>query len=243
MDRKGWIFIVLALFAVIFIFSSSPIYDPINVHVYADNRTFFGIPNFNDVIFSLLFFILGLMGLWKIGHQNKTLQTSIWMIFFLAIVGLALGSGYYHLAPSDERLFWDRLSISTAFMALLAGVLSERISLTVSKKVAPFLILAGISSVFYWGFTRDIRFYLLVQYFSIVALPLLCVCFPKKGDRYIYGVTIFYIVAKVVESYDAQIFNLTHQFISGLTLKQLAAATGVYFIYRKSVMAYNKAKK
>jgi hypothetical protein len=55
-----------------------------------------------------------------------------------------------------------------------------------------------------------------------------------KGDRYIYGVVIFYILAKVVEVYDVQIFNLTHQVVSGLTLKQLAAAVSVYFVYRKS---------
>jgi hypothetical protein len=234
MDRKGWIFIALGLFAAIFVFSSASIHDPADVHFYADQRLFLGIPNFNNVIATVLFLILGVMGLWKLGHQKKSLQTTIWMIFFSCIVGLALGSGYYHLKPTNERLFWDRLFISTAFMALLAGVLAERISLNVMKKVAPFLILAGMGSVFYWGWTGDIRFYLLMQYFPIIALPLLCLCFPMKGDRYIYGVVIFYILAKVVEVYDVQIFNLTHQVVSGLTLKQLAAAVSVYFVYRKS---------
>jgi hypothetical protein len=241
MDRKGWIFIALALFGVIFVFSSSPAYDGTDVHFYADQRSFLGIPNFFNVISTVLFLILGLMGLWKLGHQRTTYLRTIWMLFFIATIGIALGSGYYHLAPSDERLFWDRLSISTAFMALLAGVLTERISLDRAKNVVPFLILAGMWSVFYWGKTGDLRLYLLMQYFPIVSLPLLCFCFPKKHDKYIYGVVVFYLLAKVVEIYDVQIFNFTHQMISGLALKQLLAAVGVYFVYQKS--CYENLKK
>ncbi|HEY5236730.1 MAG TPA: hypothetical protein VIJ14_11175 [Rhabdochlamydiaceae bacterium] len=234
MDRKGWIFIALALFSVIFVLSCSPIYDGPDVNVYADQRSFLGIPNFFLVAPGVLFLFFGLMGLWKLGHQKKTFLRAVWMIFFLAAIGISLGSSYYHLDPSEQRLFWDRLSISTAFMALLAGVVTERISLNTAKKVAPFLILAGMASIFYWGGSGDVRFYYLIQCFSIIALPLLCLCFPMKGDKYIYGVVIFYILAKVVEVYDGQIFSLTHQMISGLTLKQLGGVVGVYFVYRKS---------
>ncbi len=243
MDRKGWIFIALALFSVIFVLSCSPIYDPSDVNAYADERSFLGIPNFFLVAPDVLFLVFGLMGLWKLGHQRTTFLRSIWTVFFIASIGIGLGSGYYHLDPSDPRLFWDRISISTALMALVAGVISERISLNRAKIIAPLLILAGMGSIFYWAWSGDIRFYLLVQYFSIIALPLLCLCFPMKGDKYIYGAVIFYVLAKLVEIVDGQIFSLTHQMISGLTLKQLLAAGGVYFVYRKSTMAYNGQKK
>jgi len=191
----------------------------------------------------LIFFILGLLGLWKLWAQRSTFVRSIWMVFFIASIGIGLGSGYYHLDPSDQRLFWDRLSVSTAFMALLAGVITERTSLNRAKAITPFLILAGMGSIFYWAWSGDIRFYLLIQCFSIIALPLLCFCFPMKGDKYIYGVVIFYVLAKLVEMVDGQIFSLTHQMISGLTLKELCGAVGVYFVYRKSAMAYNVQKK
>lgn len=234
MDKKGWIFIALALFGVVFFLSVSPIYDPVDVNVYADQRTFFGIPNFFLVAPGVIFFILGLMGLWKLGTQRKTFLRAVWMVFFIASIGIGLGSGYYHLDPSDPRLFWDRISISTAFMALVAGVISERIALNRAKIIAPLLILAGMGSIFYWASSGDVRFYYLVQCFSIIALPLLCFCFPMKGDKYIYGVVIFYVLAKLVEMGDGQIFSLTHQMISGLTLKELCGAVGVYFVYRKS---------
>lgn len=234
MDRKGWIFIALALFGVVFFLSVSPIYDGADVNVYADQRTFLGIPNFFLVAPGLIFFILGLLGLWKLGTERKTFLRAVWMMFFIASIGIGLGSGYYHLDPSDSRLFWDRISISTAFMALLAGVISERIALNRAKIIAPLLILAGMGSIFYWAWSGDVRFYDLIQCFSIIVLPLLCLCFPMKGDKYIYGVVVFYILAKVVEIYDGQIFSLTHQMISGLTLKELGGAVGVYFVYRKN---------
>jgi hypothetical protein len=44
-----------------------------------------------------------------------------------------------------------------------------------------------------------------------------------------------------VEIYDVQTFNFTHQVISGLTLKQLLGAIGVYFVYRKS--CYRNSRK
>lgn len=234
MDRKGWIFIALALFGIVFFLSLSPIYDRPDVNVYADERSFLGIPNFFLVAPGLVFIILGLLGFGKLWSQRSAFLRSVWMVFFIASIGIGLGSGYYHLDPSDQRLFWDRLSISTAFMSLLAGVITERISLSTAKKVAPFLILFGMGSIFYWAWAGDVRFYWLIQYFSIIALPLLCFCFPMKGDKYIYGLVIFYVLAKLVEMVDGQIFSLTHQMISGLTFKQLFGAVGVYFVYRKT---------
>ena len=221
MDRKGWIFIALALFGIVFFLFLSPIYDPIDVNVYADERTFFGIPHFFLVLPGALFVIFGLMGLCKLWTMRKTFLRSIWIVFFIASIGIGLGSSYYHLDPSDPRLFWDRLSISTALMALLAGVVTERISLNRAKTIAPLLILAGMGSIFYWGWAGDLRFYWLIQYFAIIALPLLCFCFPMKGDKYVYGLVIFYVLAKLVEMGDGQIFSLSHQMISGLTLMQL----------------------
>jgi len=41
----------------------------------------------------------------------------------------------------------------------------------------------------------------------------------------------FYVLAKILEWSDRQIFNLGH-LISGHTLKHLAAALGIYWIFR-----------
>ena len=45
-----------------------------------------------------------------------------------AIALVAIGSGWYHHAPSNATLVWDRLPMTVAFMALFAAVLMDRVS-------------------------------------------------------------------------------------------------------------------
>ena len=44
---------------------------------------------------------------------------------FSALILTAWGSAYYHLAPDNARLVWDRFPIMIVFMALLAAVITE----------------------------------------------------------------------------------------------------------------------
>ena len=63
-------------------------------------------------------------------------------------VGLTtLGSSYYHLAPDNARLVWDRLPMSVGFMGLLTALLAERISLPVSRWLFGPLLVVGAASV------------------------------------------------------------------------------------------------
>jgi hypothetical protein len=41
----------------------------------------------------------------------------------------AVGSGYYHLAPDNESLFWDRLPMTIAFMGLVSSQIVDRINI------------------------------------------------------------------------------------------------------------------
>ena len=88
MDKKGWIFIALALAAMIFVFSLPPLHDSPSITIYADQRSFWGIPNFNDVISNIPFIILGFMGLARI---HRGLEQGLWILFFGAVVGVGLG--------------------------------------------------------------------------------------------------------------------------------------------------------
>lgn len=87
-------------------------------HLFADNRTVLGVPNFWNVSSNLPFAIAGILGLWKLrGALDRVLFTGVLLTFF--------GSAYYHLAPSDARLVWDRLPMTLVFMPLLASVVSR----------------------------------------------------------------------------------------------------------------------
>ena len=51
-------------------------------------------------------------------------------LFFAGVALTGLGSAYYHWAPDTPRLFWDRLPMTVGFMALLAAIVAERVSVT-----------------------------------------------------------------------------------------------------------------
>ena len=102
-------------------------------HLFADSRMLLGIPNFNDVVSNLGFALVGILGLLALtGPRRQTVfaepvDARPYLVFFLGIALLSLGSAYYHLAPSNDRLFWDRLPMSVAFMAITAAVVADRI--------------------------------------------------------------------------------------------------------------------
>jgi hypothetical protein len=73
----------------------------------------------------------------------------------------------------------------------------------------------------------------MVQFYSLVLILLLLWLFPA---RYTHGADLvvamgFYVLAKILELLDRPIFKLGH-IISGHTLKHLAAALGIYWIFR-----------
>jgi hypothetical protein len=100
------------------------------------------------------------------------------------------------------------------------------------------LVLLGLASVVYWRWSalagfENLRPYLAVQYGSIAVVLAVSLLYRS---RYTHGWVIFllaatYGVAKVVEVYDQQIFEFGH-WMSGHTLKHLAAALGVYLLLR-----------
>jgi hypothetical protein len=213
-------------------------------HRFADQRAFRGIPNTFDVISNIPFLLIGLFASWSLIFQRSrmafTSEAERWLfvIFFIGAACVGVGSGYYHLAPDNDRLVWDRLPMTLGFMALVAALLAERISPKVGLCFTPALLLMGLLSVVYWKLTEtrgagDLRFYAFVQYFPLILVPLLLWLFPAPYTRSLdyLGVLGFYLAAKLAEHFDCFIFGLSH-FVSGHTLKHLLAAAAVVWIYR-----------
>src|SRR5215831_6408886 len=95
----------------------SPIVQDESYHAFADARTLLGIPNFWNVVSNLPFVAVGAAGLTL--ARRDAAATAL----FVGILLTGFGSSYYHAAPDDSTLFWDRLPMTIAFMALLAGAL------------------------------------------------------------------------------------------------------------------------
>jgi hypothetical protein len=239
MDKKGWFFVLFAIAAIIVAFSFPRLAQNPADNIYADQRTFFGIPNFVDVISNLPFLIVGIMGL-----CNKRCR-GYRRVFFWAIIAVSFGSGFYHLDSDNLRLFWDRFPMIVALTALFAIVAQERISSSVVRWLGPLVIIGGATALLYWIVTQmngdgDLRPYLLFEYFPVLTIPLLCLFYPHKSDRYFYTGILFYVAATVGEGADLKIFDLTHEIISGHTLKHILAALGAYCIYREMIGPHNK---
>src|SRR5260370_14224183 len=216
-------------------------------HNFADQRAVLGVPHFLDVVSNAAFLIIGAWGLILLRRktsQNRGgafLESSerwTYMTFFVGVLFTAFGSAYYHLAPDNARLVYDRLPMTIGFMALLAAVISDRVDSHLGTRLLPPLIVLGIASVLYWRWTElrghdDLRFYGLVQFGSIAAIVLLAIFCTSRYTRGtdIFTVAGLYGLAQAFESLDRPIFPLGNT-VSGHTLKHLAAAVACYWVPR-----------
>ena len=202
------------------VFLHGPIAQDPAYHAMADTRSFFGISNAMNVLSNLAFLAVGVYGL-------TLSRRAPYVVFFIAAILTAIGSGYYHLAPDDSRLVWDRLPMTIAFMALLTAIASERIGIS-SWCLIP-LIALGIFSVAYWTRTGDLRACVAVQFGSLILMILLLSLYPAPHSSYLWAGVAAYAAAKVFEFADKQVFAIGH-IISGHTLKHLAAAGGMFCV-------------
>jgi Ceramidase len=219
--RRLLIGAALALSVSAFFLFVPPIAQSETYHVFADNHAIWGIANFWNVASNVPFAIVGVLGLWKLrGVFDRVLFTGVLLTFF--------GSAYYHLAPSDTRLVWDRLPMTVVFMALLACVVAPENDSRLSRVLLAALVTCGVASVLWWSVTGDLRFYVLVQFGPLLILvPAL---WFVRDARYLAAVLTFYALAKLAEFYDRAIFSTLP--ISGHTAKHVLAAIATYFIYR-----------
>ncbi|HSF46873.1 MAG TPA: ceramidase domain-containing protein, partial [Burkholderiales bacterium] len=215
-----------------------PIPQPEAYHAFADRRALFGVPNFADVISSFAFVLVGAMGLLARNRIVAGEARRAYLLVFAAILLTGVGSAYYHLAPDNARLVWDRLPMAIGFMAFLSAMLAERVSFKLGSVLLAPLVLTAIASVVYWYVSElagrgDLRPYIFVQLFPLLAAPVLIALFPARythgGD--LLGMAALYGLAKLCELYDAQIFELG-RILSGHTLKHLIAAFALVLLLR-----------
>jgi hypothetical protein len=209
-----------------------PIAQDPGYHQFADGRVVFGIPNFWNVISNAGFLLVGWKGLLAIRRKGPGLRLRpAYIVFFVALIFVSLGSAWYHLAPNTPALTWDRLPMAFAFMAYLAIVIGERIDARLGYVLLPFLLMCGAASVGYWHLSGDLRPYLVVQFVPLALIALIAGLFAKpNADRYgIWLIVAAYSLAKVAELLDEPIFRM-QAVISGHTLKHVIAASGLYVV-------------
>jgi hypothetical protein len=215
--------------------------QPPAYHDFADSRRMLGVANFLDVVSNGAFLLVGVAGLVVAFLPRTRFATGaervLYGVFFVGMILTAAGSAYYHLAPDNETLFWDRLPMTISFMALVAAQVAERISLRAGVILLVPMLLVGVGSVVYWRETEragagNVTPYGILQAFSVVVM-LVIAMLPSRYTRGndLYLVFAAYVAAKVLEALDWQILEMGG-LVSGHTLKHLAAAAAGYFVLR-----------
>ena len=241
-DNRLKIIVAIAALSIIAVFSMDPIAQDPAYHHFADRRGMINIPNFYNVLSSLPFVIIGIMGmrLVALGRASGGLVElqAVYMTFFAGVFLTGFGSVYYHYHPDNQTLLWDRLPMTIAFMALFSAIVGENISSQLALKLFIPLLLSGIASAIYWYISElnghgDLRAYVLVQLLPILLIPLILWLFNSRlnGNKYIWGIIIAYALSKITEFFDARIYS-TLDVISGHTLKHLLAAFATFIFYR-----------
>jgi hypothetical protein len=207
--------------------------QPLAYHNFADRREAYGIGNFLDVASNISFAVAGLAVLAAAlapgGRFARAAERLPYAVFALGLLLTAAGSCYYHLEPNNESLFWDRLPMTIAFMALIASQLVDRVDMRVGLAALVPLLLIGLASVVYWISSErvgngNVVPYAVLQGYAVVVLPKLVVFHPSRYShgRAIYAVFVLYVLAKGFEHYDREIFAWTGV-VSGHSLKHVAA--------------------
>jgi hypothetical protein len=240
-QKVGYVVLAVA-FAIVIVAVSlrGPIAQDLAYHLFTDDRNYFSIPNFWNVISNVAFLVVGAIGihgvLWEPRFTYVAENRPGYLLLFLGASLVSVGSGYYHLWPDNDSLVWDRLPMTIAFMALLSVVVSEFISIRVGKWLLWPLQVLGIFSVFYWYISEqdgqgDLRYYALVQFIPMLSIPLILIFFRcaytrASGYGWLLGA---YGLAKLFEHYDEAIYQ-SLGFISGHSLKHITAAVGLYLL-------------
>ena len=248
MTRAGRIGSLLAVTAaaVVAVCFLPPIPQDPAYHRFSDTRPVGWMPNGWPVLSNLPFVLVGLWGLRqvltsKVGATAPFIEPRerwAYALFFAGVTLTGVGSAYYHWAPDNARLVWDRLPMTIGFMALLAAIVTERVSVTAGIVLLPPLLLAGAGTVAYWyagerAGAGDLRPYALVQFAPPVLMLMMLWLFPARYTHggYLVAVMVIYGAAKVFEALDGPIFSMGHV-VSGHTLKHLTAALATWWLLR-----------
>jgi hypothetical protein len=208
-----------------------------------------GVPNFLNVASNLPFVVVGVLGLRlllrhdAVGPEGPVLgAVERWplVVLFAGVLLTGFGSSYYHLDPNNDRLVWDRLPMTVAFMGFFASMIGERISVRAGAWLLWPLVWLGFASVLTWHLgerrgTGDLRLYGFVQFYPLLTIPLLLYLFPTRythaGD--VLVALGWYLLAKGLEvSFVDHGIYAAGRLVSGHTLKHLAAALGAYWLFR-----------
>jgi len=231
LETWGLVAIALGLFAVAR-FTFGPLPQNSGYHLFADTRTLGPIPRAGDVLTNAAILAAGLAALALRRRVHVTAdERPAYALLVFATLATALGSAWYHAAPSDARLVWDRLPMTLVLAAVFALVLGDRAHPAFARAAWWPFALAGIASVLWWAWTGrdgsggDLLLYVAMR--AVAGLGIVSLLLFRRGRHthagWLVAAMMLGIVMTVCEAMDREIFAATHGIISGHSTKHLVA--------------------
>jgi hypothetical protein len=232
-DRRVALLITIAVVAVVTMLLVPPIRQDLAYHHFADQRAILAVPHALNVLSNVGFLLAGVWSL--VAVSRATLpgwERVAGLVFGVGLVLTGLGSAWYHAAPGNATLVWDRLPLSALFPTVFAVVIGDRVSERAGRLLLAPLALGAVASVLWWQRTDDLRAYALAQFLPLVLIPLMLVLLPgRRPAGPLVGGIALYGLGKATELADRAIF-LFGGLVSGHTLKHLLAAIAAAVIAR-----------
>ncbi len=236
---RVWILAGSAALIIVVALLVPPLHQDEAYHDFA-STALFGVADFGIVASNGAFLIVGLWGLWHVASRKIApwpfqAPGAHWpfLIFFLGVAMVALGSGYYHAGPTTETLLWDRLTMTVAFMALLAAFIGDRVHLaTGGTVVLLLLVVLGALSMVVWRVTGDLRLYFIVQALPMLLIWMICLLFPGRVTRvrYFAWMAFWFGLASFCDLFDKTVYNWIG--FGGHAIKHVLAAIACATILR-----------
>jgi hypothetical protein len=239
--RQVWLIIgsAAALYGLLRLSLGAMPQDP-SYHLLADTRTFLGvIPRAGDVLTNLGILAAGLFGLALRPRMTVAPEEQAAVNVLIAATLLtALGSAYYHWAPDNATLVWDRLPLAIILISVLVLVMADRLHpLFARHGIWPLTALA-VASVVLWGVSEamgkgDLLLYLIVRVGAGIAIALLVILRRGRhtGTRWLLAALIGEILMAALERHDHEIFQLTGSWVSGHSLKHIMVGVALGFVF------------
>lgn len=181
-----------------------------------------------DVLSNLAFSVFGIVGLitvwrWR-GAGNSS--DSLAGLFFIGLLATGPLSGWYHLQPDNPGLALDRYGMTIAFSGLLGLAACAQVSDKAGRAVAILVLAGGFGGVQVWAATGNVFPWVVLQFGGLIMMiGMACLRSDPSVLRVSWiTVVLIYAVAKGLEHYDAEIFELSGEWVSGHTLKHIVAS-------------------
>lgn len=218
--------VVVAVIAAAIVAAAFPITRAPELHHYADQRSSLGIPHAGDVLSNLPFVIAG-------AWFAVRAQTAYARLACLGVAAIGIGSGAYHVAPSDVTLAFDWGPIAVALMLVLAAVVDDRLGARAGRIAGVAGPLVAIGAVAIWiagGGTEggSVTPYGTVQALGIALPALLALIAPGSIPRRpLLLAVLWFATARLCAANDHQLLDAIG--ISGHSMKHVAAAVAAAF--------------